>query len=133
MIPYQTLIIFPLLVTWFKNFQCLLLIGSDYAIAALVLDPRLNTSYYDDGNKSNNSIETQRESAKVEVLHYFNKFYKPTAESIQAAPSNSSSQPSISVRGSIYKKRKIAQDGQCCEVFFNLFVGYILLCLRALR
>jgi hypothetical protein len=29
-------------------------IQSDYAIAALVLDPRLNTSYYDDGNKSNN-------------------------------------------------------------------------------
>lgn len=94
-------------------------IQSDYAIAALVLDPRLNISYYDDGNKANNSLETQRESAKVEVMHYFNKFYKPTAESIQSAPSNSSPQPSSSVRGSIYKKRKLtAQDGQCCEVTF---------------
>lgn len=79
-------------------------VQSDYAIAALVLDPRLNTSYYDDGTSS--STETQRESAKDEVMHYFVKYFKPTSQAIVNAPSNSSFHSSNSVKGSIYKKKE---------------------------
>jgi hypothetical protein len=85
-------------------------VQSDFAIAALVLDPRLNTSYYE--------YETQQESAKNEVMHYFEKFYKPTNQGTETLPDNPTlPSSSASVRGSIYKKRKlVVNDGQSCEV-----------------
>jgi hypothetical protein len=56
-------------------------VQSDYAIAALVLDPRLNVSYYLDEN--NPASSEQVASAKEEVLHYFELYYKPASTTNQ--------------------------------------------------
>lgn len=94
-------------------------IQSDYAIAALVLDPRLNVSYYID---ENNATSTEQvESAKTEVLHYFNSYYKP--DSIGSQDFNQMNPNSESSTGidRIYKKRKISISGNCEVTIYSTF------------
>lgn len=86
-------------------------IQSDYAIAAVVLDPRLNVSYYLDEN--NPATLEQAESAKTEVQHYFDINYKP--KEIPGNAINSYSQQLEDI-DRIYKKRKLVGLGGNCEV-----------------
>ena len=87
-------------------------VQSDYAIAALVLDPRLNVSYYLD--EDNPASSEQAESAKTEIMHYFNMYHKP-----KGTPGNAISCTShpLDDIDRIYKKRKVAATlGGNCEV-----------------
>ena len=86
-------------------------IQSDYAIAAVVLDPRLNGSYYLDEN--NPATLEQAESAKTEVQHYFDINYKP--KEIPGNAINSDSQQLEDI-DRIYKTRKLVSLGGNCEV-----------------
>jgi hypothetical protein len=85
-------------------------IQSDYAIAAVVLDPRLNVSYYLDEN--NPATLEQAESAKREVLHYFDINYK-SEEFCNVIYRNSQPLEDID---RIYKKPKLVSLGGTCEV-----------------
>jgi hypothetical protein len=102
-----------------KKFDKYYNIQSDYAIAALVLDPRLNVSYYLDEN--NPASSEQVESAKAEVLHYFEKSYKPSSPESEENDAtsysfiNSASQQVADI-DCIYKKRKLTSLGGNCEV-----------------
>jgi hypothetical protein len=64
----------------------------------------------------------QVESAKVEVLHYFNKYYKPTSLANNDCRINlvDSTSPQYADVDSIYKKRKLTSLGGQCEVILNL-------------
>jgi len=96
-------------------------IQSDYAIAALVVDPRLNVSFYQDEN--NPSSVAQVESAKLEVLHYYDRYYKSvpirdqncTIDCTNSAPEKPITQPFADI-DRIYKKRKSTSFNGNCEV-----------------
>ncbi len=93
-----------------------MLLLQDYAIAALVLDPRLNVSYYLEDN--NPASSEQVESAKVEVLHYFEKFYKPVSTENEEIHYNivTSAAQQVADIDCIYKKRKLTPLFGNCEV-----------------
>jgi hypothetical protein len=88
-------------------------VQSDFAIAAVVLDPRLGLEYYRDPSKSDEDNESQMQSAKNEVLHYFEPYSDiPVSSSqIQTASAASSSK---SIGSKIYKKRRVMEGG--CQV-----------------
>lgn len=90
-------------------------VQSDLAICATILDPRLNISYYELPEQTKAQNLRQMESAKMEVLHYYNEMgYKPKIPLVPVAEAiPTKSHFSLS---RIYKKPKIVFDAVSCQV-----------------
>ena len=91
-------------------------VQSDFAITTLVLDPRFNTSYYAENNEEGSEIDNQVNSAKLEVLHYYNLYYKPDEREPQpiAQPLASLEVENNDFISTLFKKkRKVIPVGTC--------------------
>ena len=88
-------------------------VQSDFAIAAVVLDPRLGLEYYRDPSKADQDNKEQMQSAKNEVLHYFQPYSDIQVSSSQSQTASAVSS-SKSIGSKIYKKRRVMGGG--CQV-----------------
>ena len=90
-------------------------IQSDLAICATVLDPRLNISFYEIPERTKAQNTTQMNSAKTEVLYYYETMgYKLDAPVVPAAVAIPS--PTKATISRIFKKPRVVFDAAGCQV-----------------
>ena len=85
-------------------------VQSDFAIAAVVLDPRLGLEYYRDSSKSDLDNEEQMQTAKNEVLHYFEPYSDIPVSSSQSQTASAASFSNY-IGSKIYKRRRVMEGG----------------------
>lgn len=80
-------------------------IQSDLAIAATVLDPRLNVQYFEEPTKSKGQNEKLRDDAFKEAEFMYRQLYAPLANTVVSATFSNCDEDDI--LSTIYKKRKM--------------------------
>ena len=89
-------------------------VQSDYAVVAVVLDPRLNVGFFEVDTNTGEQNRMARENALKDVLFYYESTgYKPNDEICQP---ESQSQATSSLGSKIFKKQKVAFTPGECQV-----------------
>lgn len=91
-------------------------VQSDFAIVAVVLDPRVGLDFYNDSRKTIAEVQSDRDSAKAEVEHYFKDYCTMPV----AAVSISTSSLTNGIYSKVFKRRKITEVGSQVEIYCSL-------------
>ena len=91
-------------------------VQSDFAIVAVVLDPRVGLDFYNDPEKTVADVQADKDSAKAEVEHYFTDYCTTPVAAVSISTSSSRN----GIYSKIFKKRKIIEVGSHVEIYCSL-------------